>query len=207
MDKYSVKIIDNFLTPTYSDSLLNDAKNYLQYYYIEQTTRPDSDDYCPEAVLKDKNTFDCGQLVCPLFNSKEPPGTLKFEKYFLFVKPLTFALMDSFKELNLNSALRVKTNLLLKQEMFPEDHYNISHVDNIYEHKWSAVYYLNDSDGDTFLFNEFFSDPAPKELTLFKRITPKKNRLVLFNSSRYHASSNPRNTAERFVINIIMNTN
>jgi hypothetical protein len=207
MDKHLVKIIDNFVSPTYSDSLLNDANNYLQYYYINQTTRPGGDDYIAEAVVKDKYTFDSGQLVCPLFDSKEPHGSLKFEKYFLFVKPLTFALMDSFKELNINSALRVKTNLLLKQETFPEDHYNISHVDNIHENRWSAVYYLNDSDGDTFLFNEFFSDPVPSELTIFKRISPKKNRLVLFNSSRYHASSNPRSTPERFVINIVMNAN
>jgi len=66
------------------------------------------------------------------------------------------------------------------------------------------VYYCNDSDGDTFLFNEFFEQGTlPSRLTLAQRVTPRKNRAVIFESNRYHASSNPRKSSERIIINFV----
>jgi hypothetical protein len=56
------------------------------------------------------------------------------------------------------------------------------------------LYYVNDSDGDTFLFNRTKKDgPIPKdsELEILKRVSPKKGRVVLFDGSRYHSSSGP----------------
>ena len=80
-----------------------------------------------------------------------------------------------------------------------------SHHDTVKPNSYSAVYYINDSDGDTFLFNEVVTDETvlPERLTVAVRITPKKNRLLIFESNRYHASSNPRISDSRFVINTI----
>jgi hypothetical protein len=67
------------------------------------------------------------------------------------------------------------------------------------------VYYVNDSDGDTFLFNEFYeSGKVPELFTLYNRVSPKKNRLVIFESNRYHASSNPKLNQDRFIINFVL---
>ena len=89
--------------------------------------------------------------------------------------------------------------------------YHVPHVD--YQNdglKYTAIYYLNDSDGDTFFFNEFL-DPNikrfingydPSLFTVAKSVKPKQGKLVLFDGRRYHASSYPESTPERMVLNI-----
>jgi hypothetical protein len=204
MDKNSIKIIDDFLSLTYADAILNDCKEYLQYSYMEKTTRPDPYDAENGHIIWDENTYDVGQHVCLLFDNGHPKVNIPFEDYFMFIKPLIFKMVDDCKEYDIYAPVRIKVNLLLKQENFPDNHYNIIHVDSLKSDRWSAVYYLNDSDGETILFNEFKSEVQPEKFTIFKKIQPKKNRLVLFNSSRYHASTNPKNSNERFIINFVM---
>lgn len=68
------------------------------------------------------------------------------------------------------------------------------------------LYYVKDSDGDTIIFNKTTND-IPKdqlnesELSVIKRITPKKGRAVLFNGLIYHATTLPV-LGSRCVINI-----
>jgi hypothetical protein len=68
-----------------------------------------------------------------------------------------------------------------------------------------CLYYVIDSDGDTVLFDKTTSD-IPKsqvkesDLTVVKRISPKKGRAVLFNGNRYHCTTLPLNS-QRCVIN------
>ena len=65
----------------------------------------------------------------------------------------------------------------------------------------SFIYYVNDSDGDTFVYieNEF-----DKNLTIKETISPKKNRLVVFNSRSIHAGSTPVINDRRIIINGII---
>ena len=73
------------------------------------------------------------------------------------------------------------------------EHDNI-HVDVKYPHL-VCLYYINDSDGDTFLFDKTSKDTPTilktTKLEVIKTITPKKGRVVLFNGNRYHSSSGP----------------
>ena len=72
--------------------------------------------------------------------------------------------------------------------------YDNPHVDAKYPHL-VCLYYLNDSDGDTFIFDKTLQDTPytnPKtKFEIVKRITPKKGRAILFDGSRYHSSSGP----------------
>ena len=62
--------------------------------------------------------------------------------------------------------------------------------------------YPENTDGDTILFNEFFSkDKKPEKLTIAKRVEPKANRCVIFNGWRFHTSSNPIKNNRRIVLN------
>lgn len=68
-----------------------------------------------------------------------------------------------------------------------------------------GLYYVNDSDGDTIIYQEtynpmFNADILPESLTVVRKITPKKGRIVIFNGSHYHSSSQPI-TNHRCVIN------
>jgi hypothetical protein len=82
------------------------------------------------------------------------------------------------------------------------EHDNI-HIDVKYPHL-VCLYYINDSDGDTFLFDKTLNDTPTllktTKLEVIKRVTPKKGRVLLFNGNRYHSSSGPTKSV-RCVLN------
>jgi hypothetical protein len=57
------------------------------------------------------------------------------------------------------------------------------------------------------IYNEMYSEglEKPSNFTLNKRITPKKNRAVLFDGLKYHSSSKPVNFPTRFIVNVDFN--
>ncbi len=73
------------------------------------------------------------------------------------------------------------------------DH-NVAHID-LGEPHYSITYYLNNSDGDTIFFKD--------DMTELQRVKPKENRIVI-SDGVYHASSNPKNTSFRKVLNIVV---
>lgn len=197
-----IKVIDNFLPQMYADQIEYDTRHELMYRYREHTSR--KDEYENATVVIDKHTYDCGQFVCVLLNS-DYNIEYKFKDYFDQLKGVVFTAGDHIEK-KICEVNRVKVNLLLQQSQTPEYHYTVGHTDSRSNCHYSMVYYINDSDGDTFMFNEFqnLDQTPPAELTLYQRVSPKKNRAVIFESNRYHASSNPRTHATRFVINFVM---
>ena len=98
--------------------------------------------------------------------------------------------------------VRIRASLKTHKKGFTEQHYNLPHVDYHFPHK-SVVYYVNESDGDTWMFNEEFKQfPEPDIFTVKQRITPKPNRLIIFDGLCYHTASNPINNDSRMIINI-----
>ena len=78
------------------------------------------------------------------------------------------------------------------------------HVD-MYRPHYTLLYYVNDSDGDTILWNEKVtkdSEEYPDRFTIMGRVSPEKGRAVLFNGLHYHSSSIPKRATERIAINI-----
>ena len=74
------------------------------------------------------------------------------------------------------------------------DKHNNKHIDVEVPHI-VLLYYVCDSDGDTFLMSK---DKLSSLVT--KRVTPKKNRALVFDGGIYHASSKPQHS-NRCVIN------
>jgi len=68
---------------------------------------------------------------------------------------------------------------------------------------WTAIYYVNESDGDTVIFNEKTHLPLlnEEELSIKKRVKNKKGRFVMFNQDYLHAGMPPIDSAYRVVIN------
>jgi hypothetical protein len=86
------------------------------------------------------------------------------------------------------------------------------HTDYPFPHK-TALIYLNDSDGDTFLYDLFYdphSNLIPSQyykqhkdnLKTQHKIKPIANRVVVFDGLQYHSSSTPVENSYRCVINI-----
>lgn len=112
-----------------------------------------------------------------------------------FVVPVTDLIKVICMKFNISTfkVLRIKANLKMQLNGFTEKCFNTPHKDDADNHI-VLIYYVNDSDGDTILFDDKFKETA--------RIRPKKNRLLIFNGETWHAASHPVKNQTRCVINM-----
>ena len=96
-------------------------------------------------------------------------------------------------ELDNVTMFRAKANLQTQFTNNNEQIHNTPHVDMIDMPHYVLIYYVNDSDGDTILFNE--------DESIIAKISPKKGRYLIFNGNTLHAGSNPTNKDYRIIIN------
>lgn len=136
-----------------------------------------------------------------------------FEKQYS-IKSFTYELLEPLFEkidiklgLGKSKLLRVRMSVKFQKQEFTTENYNIPHVDYFFPHE-TIIFYLNDSDGDTRIFNEWSTFTGkgipigPEVYTTQTRITPKANRLLWFNGLQYHTASNPIESNRRAIINI-----
>ena len=100
---------------------------------------------------------------------------------------------------------RVKMNMMVNDYNFKPEYHNRAHTDagiTDSDNMKVLLYYVNNSDGDTYFFNEYLGSKS-KDLTLSRTMFPIKNFAVLFDAKRYHASSPPRLNPTRVVINYV----
>lgn len=77
------------------------------------------------------------------------------------------------------------------------------HVDYYYPH-YTMIYYLNDSDGDTLVYDQHVENmnrTYPLEFTLKNKVSPLKGRSVFIDGLDYHSSSPPTQHRTRMAIN------
>jgi hypothetical protein len=116
--------------------------------------------------------------------------------YFEWFTPI----LDAIKLENMH-ILRMKMNFNFPFIGSTEKNYGIPHVDLPNEEIYTTgIYYLTDADRDTILFNE--KRGYIGKLTVQKRVSPKKGRIVLFNGNTLHAACPPISNRPRIVINI-----
>ena len=89
----------------------------------------------------------------------------------------------------------------------------LPHIDSYVPDSWNVIYYMDDSDGDTVIYNErtlndYDYNKYLKEdnFTEKVRVTPKKGRAVAFKGDLFHASTTPSKTW-RPVVNINISLN
>lgn len=170
-----------------------------------------------DSCVFDSKSIDSPQLVHVMASGSmlySGQANIMSEYFFPLVQPLLFFMEDRTGHIyhSKESIHRVKANCLLQDINFPLDSYNPPHCDSTQVNAegktfTTLLYYVNDSDGDTFIFNECMNPPdwkKPETLTIKQRVTPKKGTAILFDSNRLHASSPPRNTKRRSVINIVL---
>ena len=160
----------------------------LNWGYVKETV---DYNWSPDIVDTDKsiNSF---QFVHRVFMRQEGQVSPTLQ-YF---KPL----IDSFP-IELGELLQLKVNITTLNSNTTSNSYGAPHTDFTPppDNLLTAIYYINDSDGDTFIFNEVHGS---KTLTIKQRISPKRGRLVLFNGSYYHAGNYPSNDQPRITANI-----
>jgi hypothetical protein len=115
--------------------------------------------------------------------------------------PILFVFCEKAK-LDFNALLRIRIGLFTRTP--GETAHHNPHVDFSQPHQ-TAVYYVNDSDGDTVVFEESLSDVRVEDasrhrFTMAGAVSPKKGRMMCFDGRHYHASSYPTRAAKRIAI-------
>jgi hypothetical protein len=104
------------------------------------------------------------------------------------------------------SLLRIRVGLFTRSPL-DVPHHN-PHVDFLQPHH-TAVYYVNESDGDTVVFDQTSDavsvDRAPLlansgKFTELYRVPPKRGKMMAFDGRRYHASMHPLRASKRVAI-------
>ena len=188
--------IERFLPESYAnilEQLICRSGEFLWQYNAST-----NDLAAPEIMSKDARSYDADQFVHALYQQGE-----RRSQFFDLVFPM-FYFMEDKTGVALAAVERMKANLLV-QKPHEDGTYNTPHVDIVEPGHKSLLYYVKDSDGDTFLFNETQQDTAraKKPLTIRRRVSPRKGTAVLFNSNIWHASSHPRENATRVVLNFV----
>ena len=184
--------IEDFLPTSYAniiEDMICKSGEFL-WQYNASTNDPSA----PEILSKSAKSYDSDQFVHAFFEE-----SARRSAFFDIVFPM-FYFLEAKTGLQLGAVERMKANLLVQKQIDP-DTYNTPHVDIPSPPMKSLLYYVKDSDGDTFIFNETHADKKP--LTIRKRVSPKKGKAILFDSNTWHASSNPRENRTRVVTNFI----
>jgi len=129
--------------------------------------------------------------------------------FFQLFYPLVLSI-NSKVDIPFNMLIRMRANMTLASPESKLD-WHMPHIDSFMPH-YNAIYYVNDSDGDTVIFNETNEDfdPGQEDIKTIKqniftvkhRVIPEKGKLVVFNGKYYHSSSPVRNHKYRCVINM-----
>lgn len=113
-------------------------------------------------------------------------------------QPLFPLLLEGCEKANLEFAQLFRVQSFMHVPHQPAEKYDGPHI-NIPDPHIVGLYYVNDSDGDTVLFNQTWDDIPYGQLTdetqlsEYQRISPKKGRMLFFNGNRWHTSTSPTN--------------
>jgi len=186
-----LKIIDDFISKEKQNEIEMNllGSNGFPYFHSFDTV----DSQYEQLLFDDENIIHQPQFVHMLFSDNKQHSTA-FD-YILN----TF----SHTETKNLKPKRLKINLLTPPITNNKNCYHLPHFDSSDPSDITFLYYVCDSDGDTYLFDQKYDGETPKKLTFKKRVSPKKGRILIFNSNQFHASSPPFQKDFRCVINMV----
>ena len=200
----SVIEFDDFITKSYADAIEGKISvvDDFPWYYKEDVTRPSGCDKNDDEISNPGFSHGVFSTETGVVSPKIHP----------LVLPLYFRIEEK-TGLKLKELFRFRLGLCSRGAS-GDRLYHKPHVDRWDDH-WTALYYVNDADGDTFVFNE--TNPKgdlclndeyvfANNWTIKKRITPKKGKLALFHGKHYHARSRQKVSGGRIVLTINFST-
>jgi hypothetical protein len=190
-----IKIIDNLLPSGYANQIEEDLLRVsFPWYYVKDVTN-------------DKYGNNSG-LVHLAFDFGTPPSD-----WYPFIRPMVYSIEQAEGQA-IQELLRIRIGFLTKIVPGVDYKYNTPHVDFLVPHH-TACYYVNDSDGDTVIFDKFLSDVGDvcneetlnyygktADFGIVKRCAPQKNSVCIFNGQRFHSSTSPQHHDRRLVITV-----
>ena len=180
-----MKVVDSFLPKAYEDYLEDMFLSTAFPWYLNTGTA-DGD------TFKTENTVDSPQFTHTFVRDGVPSSD-----YFPSISVLLHHIMLT-QNIRTDNPLRIKANLNSVSPKAKLDSHYVVHTDITDANKGdviTCIYYINDCDGDTLMFDA----NGKKEIN---RVSPKKGRLVYFDSVLPHAGQPPKESFARCVLNI-----
>jgi len=187
----NIKVVDNFLTKSYHKELLDLLSSPdFPWFYNNNISKTNLDGGSPYEIGFSHIFFDSFK------------GGQRDTWYAHFVKPMLYQIMDS---VGADYILRGRADMTMAT---PDNYEHSPHVDYSFKNI-STVFYVNDSDGDTIFFDkEKPNNVASNEedfdrskLNIVNRVSPKANRLIIFDGHIAHTGCSPKNYKNRILIN------
>jgi hypothetical protein len=183
MDK--IIIIENFLK-NYQQDIIESVLTQEEFPYFLNKVTVDNNIENKYSYNTDSSK-DTPQFVHVFSSNGKTSGFLHY------ISPLYNKLIDLLEDDYF--LIKCKANLNFQDNSYTEKNYYTPHVDDGNSPGISAIYYVNDCDGDTLFFNE--------NKQIIKKISPKKGTLVYWPSDIFHAGSPPKKSKYRVVINMV----
>ena len=166
--------------------------------YIEEQTSKLAWEFFPDSAYNDLNHEGCKEKN-PYFSCGFLSTDYEFAKVHNLECPFYSPHYKKFPWDFISKAIGLETSLMTRAHMtlnYPKEgrfgkHHN-AHVDSKDPHI-VALYYVNDTDGDTFFFDD--------DLNVVHRETPERGKMILFDGSIKHSSSSPSKDI-RYTLNI-----
>ena len=195
-----MKVIDDFISEEY----LNQIQSFLtseKVPWFYQNNLTFCDDKSPQLA---SHGFQFN-LVTPdnpnVFRDNEVVG-----EGVRLLKPLVLSIKD---KVNCFAEPKVTNILKCRLDFTTYVNKNIRHAPHtdLDDPHITTIFYVMDSDGDTLFYNTPVTDPSANNKTyrgrVVERVSPKANRLIIFNGSIVHTGHSPR----KHDIRILLNTN
>ena len=187
-----IKIIDNFLTKSYHNNILEflTSPNF-EWGYYDCISGPSGQGPMDHPRPPHFNEYGFSQLF---WSSQNGP----IKEFSPFLSPLLFQILDVT---DCDFILRARADMVTwSKENFIHYAHTDFNVPNI-----ASVFYVNESDGDTIFYNikpgDVPKDKDLKNLKEYDRVTPKANRLVIFDGDLLHTGCSPTKHKNRILIN------
>lgn len=172
-------ILDNFLPPSLHEIIKSELTSEFFPWYFN------------DSIAYENSSGNNFQFTHTFYADQTPKSN-----WFGTVQAMIFVL-ESKLNVKLKGILRIKANLNPQNPLL--DPLENVHQDCTGNNFMTLLYYVNDSDGDTLIFDD-------DRKTIVDRITPQENKAIWFDSKIWHTSSPPikNKNKRRIVINFIL---
>lgn len=186
--------LENIIPETYQDLLLERVTSNKFPWYFNPNLVTD------ELLINNKDINHIG------FNHFLLEGRIVVSNQYDIFAPLVAAIEKHIPGMTVMERMRLNHT----QTSSVDNLHHLPHTDSTFPHI-NAIYYVNDSDGDTFIFEEKTEDfeidatidtMMNASWTTKHRCTPKKGKVLIFQGDSFHASSFCKQSPYRIVVNM-----
>ena len=189
MRKIDIEVYDDFVSPTYLKAIQDatDPEGTPWFFQGSQSL----------SRYDDSNIEDFGFSIGILPPWK--PNEFENSRLADLIRPIIYQVTDVAKSTRILRC-RLDMTMLHRPPYIHPPHIDIS------EPHTACIIYVNDTDGDTVIYDhkQEWAQSYPENLPIKRTIAPKAGRMVLFDGSYVHTGHSPSEHQTRILINTVL---